>query len=259
MDKSSDKIFLAAPENIGGENQFYRLEELKEHGIDVLELENQFSKLEYEASNIFKDWLRQFSTSTTLLIPDVNREIVSFYIVTQLLRTPEFREQVTQFAMLSVDGYDARADSKNLHVAYLWNDDFVNKMKERISECIWIFGCNKSSVPFCASDNPIVVKSQDNKQWLQGPRIYDEGMYVVYPLSPSIIMYCKDPVKWSFTKMFENSLTPVEFTDDMVRHENSGQIGRSYRFIFSSENNFEFAREFLKNNPDFKNYDRERY
>ncbi len=259
FDKLTDKIFSSTPENVGGQNQFYRLDELTKDGIDALELEKQFADLEYQVSNITNNWLQQFTHTKTLTIPDINRDLISLFITTQLLRTVEAREQLVQFTSLTQKGYDARSDAKNLQAAFLWDDDFVNKMKQRISSCIWIFGINESSVPFCTSDHPVLIKTQDNKQWLLGPRIFDKGMYIVYPLSPTLIMYCKDPDGWSVLKRFENSLSPVEFTDDMVQHENSGQIGMSYRFIFSMENNFKFANNFLSENKEFKNPERERY
>jgi hypothetical protein len=53
--------------------------------------------------------------------------------------------------------------------------------------------------------------------------------------------------------------TPVEFTDDMVKHENSGQIGMSYRFVFSKDKDFDFANEFLTDNKEFKNPQRKRF
>lgn len=259
FDKLTDKIFPTAPENIGGQNQFYRLNELAKDGIDPLELEKQFADLEYQVSNITNNWFLQFTHTDKLTIPEVNRDLISLFIVTQLLRTVEAREQLVQFTSLTMEKYDSRTDAKNLQAAFLWDDEFVNKMKQRVSDCIWIFGNNKSSTPFCTSDHPVLIKTLDNKQWVLGPRIFDEGMYIVYPLSPTLIMYCKDPQKWGVLKQFENSLSPVEFTDDMVLHENSGQIGMSYRFIFSNEENFKFANEFLSENKEFKNPDRERY
>jgi hypothetical protein len=259
FDKLTDKIFQTTGENIAKQNQFYRIDELAEDGIDALELEKQLAGLEYETSNIINDWFRQWSFSEKLIIPDINREIISLYIVTQLLRTVEAREQLVQFSNLAIDNYDAYIDAKNLQAAILWDDAFISQMKKRISDCIWIFGKNESESPFWTSDHPVLVKTQDNKQWLLGPRIFDEGMYVVFPLSPTMIMYCKDPEYWKIVKMIENSISPVKFTDDTVQHENSGQVGMSNRFIFSSESNFAFAEDFLIKNKHFKDPQRGRF
>jgi len=259
LDKQTEKVFPANPDSIGVQKQFYRLDDLSKDGIDPLEMEKQFADLEYQVSNITNNWFLQFAHSDKLVIPEINRDLISLFIVTQLLRTVEAREILVQFTGAVQTNFDPVADEKNLHASLLWNDDIVNRMKKRISDCIWIFGNNKTSTPFCTSDHPVLVKSFDNKQWLLGPRIYDEGMYVVYPLSPTLVMYCKDPKHWEVTRKFENSISPVEFTDDMVKHENSGQIGMSYRFVFSKVNDFSFASEFLTDNEEFKNPLRKRF
>ena len=259
LDKQENKVFPSTPNNIGGQNQFYRLDELAEHDIDPLEMEKQFADLEYQVSNITSNWFQQLTKSEKLEIPEINRDLMSLFIVTQLLRTVEAREILVQFTSAVKKDYDPISDAKNLHATLLWNDDLVNKMKKRISDCIWIFGNNRSTTPFCTSDHPVLIKSFDNKKWLLGPRIFDEGMYIVYPLSPTLVMYCKDPKYWEKIRKFENSISPVEFTDDMVKHENSGQIGMSYRFVFSKCNDFDFANEFLTDNEDFKNSRRKRF
>lgn len=259
LDKQTDKVFASTPDKIGGQKQFYRLDELAEDGIDPLEMEKQFADLEYQVSNITNNWFQQFTHSDKLVIPEINRDLISLFLVTQLLRTVEAREILVQFTSAVQKKYDPISDAKNLHATLLWNDDLVNKMKKRISDCIWIFGKNKCTTPFCTSDHPVLIKSLDNKQWLLGPRIFDEGMYIVYPLSPTLVMYCKDPKHWEVTRKFENSISPVEFTDDMVKHENSGQIGMSYRFVFSKGDDFNFANEFLTDNEEFKNPQRKRF
>ena len=259
FDKQEDNIFPSSLDNLGGQKKFYRLDWLTEHRLDPLTLENQFADLEYQVSNITNDWFRQFTNSDKLIIPDINRDLISLYITTQLLRTVEAREQLVQFSKAAVENYDSKTDAKNLQASMLWNDDLVNEMKQRISSCIWIFGKNDSQTSFCTSDHPVTIKTLDNKQWVLGPRIFDDGMYIVFPLTPTLIMYCKDPEHWKAVKKFENSISPVEFTDDMVKHENSGQIGMSYRFIYSGENDFGFAKEFLADTIEFQKPDRARF
>jgi hypothetical protein len=55
-------------------------------------------------------------------------------------------------------------------------------------------------------------------------------------------LYCKEKSFWKKLKRFNNCLSPVEFTEGMVDHENSGQVFMSSRFIFSPINDFEDAR-----------------
>lgn len=259
FDKQEDNVFSSSPNNLARQKKFYHLDELTEYGLDPLTLENQFADLECQVSNITNDWFRQFTNSDTLIIPDINRDLISLYITTQLLRTVEAREQIVQFSKKAIKNYEPETDAKNLHASLLWSDDLVNKMKQRVSSCIWIFGKNESHTPFFTSDHPVTIKTLDNKQWVLGPRLFDEGMYIVFPLTPNLVMYCKDPKHWKAVRKFENSISPVKFTDDMVKHENSGQIGMSYRFIYSNENDFNFAKDFLSDNVGFKKADRQRF
>lgn len=146
-----------------------------------------------------------------------------------------------------------------LHISILWNESIINEIKTQIKKCIWIFGKNDSGTSFLISDHPVLIKSFDNKQWILGPRVYDEGMYIVFPLTPKYIMYCKEPEYWAKLRFFENSITQIKFSDDMVNHENSGQIGMSYRFIFSFVNDFDFAKKFLEEQNSFNNPHRDRF
>jgi hypothetical protein len=57
-------------------------------------------------------------------------------------------------------------------------------------------------------------------------------------------LYCKEKSFWKKLKRFNNCLSPVEFTEGMVDHENSGQVFMSSRFIFSPINDFEDAKDF---------------
>lgn len=258
-DKQNDHTFSTTPSKIAGQNQFYRLDELVKDNLNPLELENQLADLEYQVSNITNDWFRQFQKSERLIIPDINRDLISLFITTQLLRTVEARKQLVQFIKLVENRKVDKEEARSLQAALLWDDKLVNDMKKRISDCIWIFGYNESNCSFYTSDHPVTIKTLDNKQWVLGPRLFDDGMYVVFPLTPKLVMYCKEPIHWDFIKPFENSISPVKFNSDMVNHENSGQIGMSNRFIFSPMNDFEFAKEFLNENIGFKNADRERF
>lgn len=260
-DKLTEKVFATKPENIAGQNKFYRLDELTAHGLDPLTLEKQFANLEGEVSRITNCWFNQIDHSSIVEIPEVNRELVSLYITTQLIRTEEARKQLIQFTELvkTDKNYSPHQDANSLQAHLLWDDDLINKMKNRISDLIWVFGKNESEELFCTSDHPVLLKKSDNTQWILGPRIFDEDMYIVFPLSPKIVLYCHDKNHIKGLEKFENSISPVNFTSDMVKHENSGQIGMSNRFVFFTNNNIDFAKEFLDGSPEFKDPNRKRF
>ena len=72
-------------------------------------------------------------------------------------------------------------------------------------------------------------------------------------------MYCHDNIHWHEMASFNNSIAFVDFTSYMVDHVNSGQVGLSYRFVFSNTPNFEFAKMFCELHPEIKDPKRKHY
>ena len=260
FDKSVHRVFQAAPDKVAAENGFYNVRDLIPIREDAALMEKQLSGLESEVKNITENWLDLLQAHRKIEIPTVNRETIALFLTLQALRTAEYRAILVQFAqaLQGLEHYDVERDAESLHAAIMWDEELVNKMSEKIADCIWIFAKNDSEQAFYTSDHPVSVKSGDNRQWLLGPRVFDEGMYVVYPLSPTWILYCYDRHAWGALARFDVSVSPVEFTTDMVNHENSGQFGRSHRFIFSNSPDFGFAREYLKDYPEHGEPDRKR-
>jgi hypothetical protein len=122
----------------------------------------------------------------------------------------------------------------------------VADLSLRIRESIWLFARNNSNTPFMTSDTPVLLKTPDNRIWLKGPGIFQLGVYAVYAITPTMVLYCKERTHWKMLERFDNALSPVSFTSEMVDHENSGHAGMSARFVFSSTNDFDFVKAFLK-------------
>jgi hypothetical protein len=120
---------------------------------------------------------------------------------------------------------------------------------------VWMFARNQSSTPFHTSDTPVLLKTPDNRQWLKGPGIFRPGMYAVYALTPTVVLYCKERTHWKGLAPFNDCVSPVAITPEMAEHENSGHAGMSARFVFSRANDFEAARSFVENPANFLSYD----
>lgn len=265
-DKHIDNVFCSSPRNIGCEKGFYTLPELLDIGANVTHLESQFSEIEGEASRIIACWLTQLEQHDRVMIPEVNREIMSQFLVLQLLRTAEAREQLLQFAeglaqetIAFLPEQDPRADATSLHAHLLWDEELIASMSERVKGMIWVFARNHTTTSFCTSDHPVLIKSKDSKDWLMGARVFDAGVYLVYPLTPEWILYCKDPSHWTNLLPFDCRVSPVQFTMYMAEHENSGQIGMSRRFVYGNSADFSFTRMFLNLHPESREPNRERY
>src|SRR5256885_16473564 len=98
----------------------------------------------------------------------------------------------------------------------LYSGGLVETITERLQESIWVFSRNTSSIPFWTSDNPVAFKTGDNRMWLKGPGILNEGSYAVFPLSPSYILYAKEPTYWARSEQFDCCLSPVQMSPEMV-------------------------------------------
>jgi hypothetical protein len=265
FDKSKGQTFRLKPENIGGESHFYDVPELEQFGAARSLMENQLAEIESEAQKITECWLRQVKDHTRVEIPDPNRDIMSLFLTLQLLRTAEARTVLVQFVQLLQrlgevsSTYNAKEDAQSLHRTLLWDDELIKEFRTKIAECIWIFAFNDSGQPFYTSDHPALVKSYDNKMWMLGPRVFEHGMYIVFPLTPQWILYCKEREYWHKVAKFDQAVSPVQFTPDMVNHENSGQVGMCSRFVFSNSADFRFAKEYCNLAPGVVDNNRDRF
>src|SRR6266446_6167352 len=248
-DRDRDRVISATPKSIAAERHFYRLTEFAEHAQDPLTMEKQFANLEADAASITDYWLkslREIKAPDKLDIPDEDRELVALHIALQFLRTADSREVLALFAE-SKGGQSLSAQEKRrLHMDTLWDERVYQALADRIEDKTWIFARNTTGTPFHTSDNPVAFRTGDNSMWLK-VGIYTPGTYVVFPLAPDLAMYChpKEP-PWDKLGRFDCSLSPVEFTEEMVESENSGQVFMASRFVISPRNNFDHEREFAK-------------
>lgn len=189
-------------------------------------------------------WLNDIEPGKQIEIPAVNREIVALYIALQFLRTADIRDILS--ALSPISELAPERERRKLHTYMLWNQETVDLISNRVRDSTWIFGRNSTSTPFLTSDNPVAFRTSNNAIWLKTGVISD-GAYVVFPLSPHIVMYChpKKPPSEKLAK-FDACLSPVWFTTGMVQSENSGQVSMASRFVISQVNAFDDARDFAR-------------
>ncbi|MFH1560832.1 MAG: DUF4238 domain-containing protein [Chloroflexota bacterium] len=182
-DKDSDRVFATTPRNLASERGFYAL---PDSFPDPLLLEKQFSDLEGQAALITQDWLDQLASGDSVDIPDINREIMSLYLATQLLRTSEARTMLLQG--LANPGVASSEDEtqRGMHIfAMLWNDDLVSEIATWIHACTWMFSMNPSPKSLYTSDDPVKVRSRTRHlTWAQTS---ETGAYLGHSEKP---LYC---------------------------------------------------------------------
>jgi Protein of unknown function (DUF4238) len=248
--KHTDAIFPTSPAGIAAEKHFYRMTDLAEQGHDPLTMEKQLSQIEGDTSLItdqWLGWLRECRPGDKIPIPKVNRGIVAQYVALQFLRTADTREILSALIERPEGGAKPSEDEqRRVHTSMLWDLALVKSLSEQIRKSIWIFGRNETSTPFLTSDNPVTFKTSDNKMWLK-VGVVSPDTYVTFPMASDIVMYCYQK-RGPYAKLgkFNNALSPVKFTKQLVESDNSGQVFMAGRFVISPTNDFEFAREFLK-------------
>jgi hypothetical protein len=235
---------------VAAQTHFYRVPEFIGSKVDPLFLEKGLAALEGNAASILDRCVTELSSAKMLTRIEVNqdeRSALSSFLAVQFLRTAEQRDILSLFAEQSGSYHGAISDDEkiNLHAQMLCSGGLVESISERIFESIWVYARNQTGTPFWTSDNPVAFKTADNRMWLKGPGILSPGSYVVFPLTPEYILYCKEPEHWSAIRKFDSTLSPVTLTEEMVQHENSGQIFMATRHVIASTKEFSWADEFV--------------
>ena len=136
-----------------------------------------------------------------------------------------------------------------IHTRWLWNLDMIDSIANRIRDSTWIFGRNLTKYPFITSDNPVAFHVHVDKthRWVK-VGFLARGAYPVFPLSPEIVLYCYDnnDPKWKALGKFDETVSPVDFSESLVQHDNGGQVFNAGRYVISPTNDFEHVREFAK-------------
>jgi hypothetical protein len=246
-DKQTDRVFPVASGGIAAETQFYRLTQYEVLGHDPLTMEKQLSDLEGEVAAItgqWLDWIPDIAPLDVVPIPRINRRIVAQFLAVQFLRTRDTREVLSALVEHEHGSVLTEDEAREHHTELIWNEDQVELIARRLRRSVWIFGRNTSTTPFVTSDNPMAFRTGDNRRWLRAGFL-SGGTYLVYPMSPGVVLYCHPPVgKFRALRTFADSVSPVAFTDEMVESENSGQVFMASRFLISNRPEFGTERAF---------------
>jgi hypothetical protein len=249
-DKSTDRVFKTSPDRIAAETHFYRLPEPLTGASDPLQFEKALSNLESKTSNIFARLIIEaghLAAAEKVSLSDEERKLLSEFIATQHFRTLELRDLIL-FLMEEAGIIEEDLGTQEgaaLYFSVLSDSGLLEELASSIYHSIWIFAKNETATPFITSDHPVCVKNGDNRSWIKGIGALENGRYVVFPISPSLVLYCKDSGYWSALRKFDSCISPVKLDDGMVHHENCGQAFMASRFLISCSNDFEEVRDFI--------------
>lgn len=252
FDKTTDKIFPTTENSVAAENQFYRLPEPVPEGVDPLVIEKNLAAIESSAAIIINKLLSDVDAAELggrLEISSQDRIILSEFISAQYYRTLEFYDLLPFLLSESKSELDVQAlseqERKLLHFYFLANSGCIENFTNDLFSSIWIFAKNPSNVQLITSDHPVSIKNFENTMWLKGIAGLSDGEYVVYPLSPKVVMYCKERQKWSSLECFDQTVSLIELNEEMVHHENAGQCFMATRFLISRSDDFDEVKDFI--------------
>jgi hypothetical protein len=256
FDKLKKTIFSSKPEGIAGENYFYDVPKLESSFQLVQPLEKAFGPHESEAAQVIQylDWAIFEENFPTL--HKNNREVLAMHLALQIVRTPKYRQSLLDFFNQSDDKEIEplkkifNEDERMIHAFTFMDSDSINSLSEMISNQIWLFARNSTDIPFYSSDNPVLFKTKDNKEWTSPKLPTENGIQIIFPLSADCLLYVMEKEYWSRVMPFDGKISPVTFTEYMVDHENSGQVAFSKRFVFSCRNDFTLAKAYCSEHPE---------
>ncbi|MDY0938321.1 DUF4238 domain-containing protein [Pseudomonas viridiflava] len=252
FDKTTAKIFPTTENSVAAENQFYRLPKPVPEGVDPLVIEKNFAAMESSAATIINKLLSDIDVTELggrLEISNQDRIILSEFISAQYYRTLEFYDLLPFLLSESKSELDVQAlseqERKLLHFYFLANSGCIENFTSDLLSSIWMFAKNPSNVQLMTSDHPVSIKNFENTMWLKGIAGLSDGEYVVYPLSPKVVMYCKERQRWSSLEQFDQTVSLIELNEEMVHHENAGQCFMATRFLISQSDDFEEVKDFM--------------
>lgn len=210
---------------------------------------------------------------TVSVLTDMEMNYLSLYMTTQVVRSKEFRESMTEmyerlplFVMKKmaktkeeknvIDSIKLKIKSENyrklLHAQFLMDSDFMADFAKAFREKIWIIGYNQTDIPFFTSDNPVI---KFGHQGMQG--FNSKGIEIFFPLSTTLILILKDIEMFWFQNDSHNHF--VKVIADEVEFYNSLQVQQSYRYIFDKVGDFSIVNDMLKRNPALSNINQKRF
>lgn len=107
--------------------------------------------------------------------------------------------------------------------------DGAKLANELISNYLWIFHENETTLPFYTSDNPVVRLNHHRPGFI--------GIEYIFPINSKLLLSIVDKEVFDLFKVFHNRIYPTKNIDEVMTY-NEAQIHSCYRQVFSSLDNF---------------------
>lgn len=207
-------------------------------------LEYFFVKAETDTAPIISKIIQERSLNALTLEEKI---VIAMFIILQLNRTKtalKDSEEISEKLMESMQNFAAESEIKinfgNNNPKEVWRSIFKSTpyFTEILLQKKWVL--LESNKMFYTSDNPVVRANYTYRNSIRGVLgLKSKGIEIYFPLGDSLILclYCEKTFE-----MPKNTLCKIE----NIEYFNSLQILNSDRYVFSSQNNFELAKDILK-------------
>lgn len=247
-DKLKDESFRAPVSNIAYENYFYEV-----NGPQFGEIEKLLSDMEQEFSLAISE---VFEKCNKERISPITFGFLCTCTVIQMLRTSDERIRLKEIHESMLDELVRRKFGeeilKEIKITPSENTlkarhlEFLLSTYPKFVDILFLKGHayipNLSGLPFWTSDNPVVLHNDSGGD----VGISEKNTEIHFPLKSDLTFVLFDP------------LHPVKIDENFAWYSNMLQVMNSTRFIYSTVDDFEMAKEFLEKNPMYKDPKRKR-
>jgi hypothetical protein len=270
FDKSLGKSYRRRPSEVGGETYYYDVPKLDEHvGVEQF-VEKFFQPVEAEIASIFAVLLRKLESGSYFKIYDEQRNSLAVFLALQLIRTPshrlfalQMRAEIEKLGFkaylqhehpeLAEKDFEVTWDKKResfFHAQRILDMDSLKRVAGVLYNHIWTVVENDSAKPLYTSDSPVVRKAHGSGGWRSHYGIASRGIQLMFPLSPRFSLNLLEYDRWKKVEKFDGKVLPLRMNEEIVQHDNSGQVQESMRFLYCSGDDFDLARDMCERFPD---------
>ncbi len=281
-DKQLDKAYPESSRRLGGESFFYDVPEVeKQLGVSQF-IEHWLNPLETDAATALKAWRDRLHRKGEFSPTECEQRTMATYLAVQYLRTPRGRQLAEELtlaaAKISFFNYlgekapelanqlqnpieeiqlslakDRRAAA---HASILLNIPLIEELATVLLGHIWIVVENKTEVFYYTSDHPVISVPHAGSPVRAKSGLASAGIQVIYPLTSR---HSLSLLERSFWKAFAPSDRRVhwqQITNANVEFDNSVQVAKSTRFVYSQGGDFALAKDMCRENPELRNPER---
>lgn len=261
FDKMTGKSYVSSILNAGSENKFNTVK----MGEEEVNAEPLFDRIDGELAAVVAKIVRD---NALVGLNARDRHVLMQGVAVQMLRTKMFRttgidvqqqlkKEMTKYGLATDHLHDPTMDEAKAAslMAIAESNDITDSLGKMIMQ---LMGTDSNSL--WISDNPVTMY---NSLPYGDKGLKERGTEIYFPISKNLVLafLCpsyfetyrqKYPAAHVIEFIRKNIIAPLPMTDKNVGFMNMLQISNSSRFLYSAENEFSFAQEFLAANPQYK-------